>query len=484
MLHLPATPIALLLFVLAACTEPPAHPITDASIDQGLLDGSTDSGADAPTDSEPDVSIDSDGIDPTIEREGPLKGLPSEEGPHLAKIRALEDNSWLALGRPAPDPQWGIGLGRSWSSKMVYAPDMRGAFINGEGRHGATTERNGKIHYNDDLFFYDINQHRWVCVYPGMELGTYEGRVNEDGFEVDENDHPLPIAYMVHAYGAVAYNTDTLVYAHMWNPSGGGYWQSSMPERVAFIQNNNDKLNGLGGRLGDGTVMSEIDQASPWMYDTLAGHWTRYKTEMQSPSLGHGAHLFYLPTLEQYFLQFEDTHFYDPTVNHWIKAEPSGPRPPQPIDSASCYDSKRNRIYIAMGSYPNIASKELPNRVWAYDVAQNTYLDIEAQGSLPPRPLATSGTASSQMTYDSKNDVVLYFAYGADLNESGATKGIYAYDAESNEWTIATKTYPESWGAEWRRTAHLFYDPVLNAHFLYNAVDSGDGVMFVYRYRQ
>ena len=465
--------VAVVLLLAVACTETPSQ-----RADQSVR---VDSAS-------PDVSgIDStprdSAADEAVERQGPLAGLPSQEGPHVAELKAMPDKSWLDLGRPAPDPTWGIGIGRAWSSKMVYAPDLRGAFINGEGRHGATTERNGKTHYNDDLFFYDINQHRWVCVYPGMELGTYEGKINADGFEVDKMGHPQPIAYMVHAYGAVTYDTDKKAYAHMWNPAGGGYWESSMPERVDFIRANNDKLNALGGRLRDGTPTSLIDQASPWIYDTLAGHWTRLKTERASPERGHGAHLFYLPTLKQYFFRFKETHLYDPAANTWTQVETSGPQPPQPIDSASCYDSKRDRIYIAMGSYPHNASTALPNRVWAYDVKTSTYQDLQATGALPPRPKPVAGTNTSQMTYDVKNDVVLYFAYGADLNGSSATTGIYAYDADTNEWTLATTSYPEGWGADWRNLAHIFYDPQLNVHFLYNAADSGDGVMYAYRYK-
>ena len=53
-------------------------------------------------------------------RVGPLAGLPSAPGPHIAKIQALGDNEWIELGPPAGDPKWGKARGRSWSSKMVY----------------------------------------------------------------------------------------------------------------------------------------------------------------------------------------------------------------------------------------------------------------------------------------------------------------------------------------------------------------------------
>src|SRR5262245_48620186 len=62
---------------------------------------------------------------------GPLAGLPSAEGPHIAKIRALDDNEWLNLGKPASDPQYGDTVGRSWGARMPFAPELKGAFIGG-----------------------------------------------------------------------------------------------------------------------------------------------------------------------------------------------------------------------------------------------------------------------------------------------------------------------------------------------------------------
>src|SRR5262245_51082301 len=71
-----------------------------------------------------------------IERKGVLAGLPGAPGGHVEKIKAMADDSWLSLGVPAADPKWGRAMGRSWSSRMAYAPDVRGAFITGEANHG------------------------------------------------------------------------------------------------------------------------------------------------------------------------------------------------------------------------------------------------------------------------------------------------------------------------------------------------------------
>ncbi len=405
----------------------------------------------------------------------PLAGLPSPEGAHVAKIKAMGDNSWLNLGTPAPDGQWGDGIGRAWSSTMPYAPELRGAFLYGEGRHGACTKRGGRTHYNDDLFFYDVNANKWVCVYPGMETGTYNLTVNDDGFEVNAEGHPVPVAPFVHSYRMITYDTDRKMFVHMWSPSG--YWRKHFPKRVALIEKNVDRLNGLG------RGWSKVNQASPWMYDTVAGHWLRFKTKARTPKAGHGSHLIYLPPQKKFFfLGGGGTHLYDPAKNDWEALKPTGSRPPQPIDAASCYDPKRQLIYVAMGSYPKNDSKEVENRVHAYDVRKNVWIDLEAKGKLPPRPRPVSGCGITRMHYDSANDVILFFSFATDITGSLERRGIYAYDAGKNEWTQATGEFAPDWP---RGCNHTFYDPVLNAHFIYKARDSaGKGTMFVYRYRR
>ena len=51
----------------------------------------------------------------------------------------------------------GKGRGRSWSSRMAYAPDLRAGFLFGEGVHAWWNKDNDR--YMDDLFAYDIMAH-------------------------------------------------------------------------------------------------------------------------------------------------------------------------------------------------------------------------------------------------------------------------------------------------------------------------------------
>ena len=218
------------------------------------------------------------------------------------------------------------------------------------------------------------------------------------------------------------------------------------------------------------------------MYDIVAGHWLRFKTKAKTPKAGHGSHLIYLPPQKKFFfLGGGGTYLYDPAKNDWEALRPAGPRPPQPMDAASCYDPRRQLIYVAMGSYPKKDSKEVENRVHAYDVRKNVWIDLKAKGKLPPRPRPVSGSGITRMHYDSANYVILFFSFATDITGSLERRGIYAYDAGKNEWTLATGKFAPDWP---RGCNHTFYDPVLNAHFIYKAGDSrGKGTMFVYRYK-
>jgi hypothetical protein len=131
----------------------------------------------------------------TSPRSGPLAGLPSLPGSHIAKIKALADNSWIELGAPTADPRWGRARGRSWLAKMPFAPELRGAFLFGEGVHGYTKPDG---HYMDDLWFYDLNGHRWICCYPGAGTRTLALKINADGFEATSDGNPIPVASMGH----------------------------------------------------------------------------------------------------------------------------------------------------------------------------------------------------------------------------------------------------------------------------------------------
>src|SRR5205809_5528423 len=196
--------------------------------------------------------------------ERPLANLPSKPAEHIAKIEALGVDSWLHLGPPAPDPKWGKARGRSWAAKMPYAPDLRVAFLYGEGVHGWWNEKTGR--YMDDLWAYDLNAHRWICVYPGADVKNLDLKLDENGFEVTKDGEPIPVAQMGHAYEAVAYDSDLKKFLFM--PCPAGY-------DAVLRKRRNEWLKGL-----DKTARKP---ASPWFYDVAAGKWERRAVDGSAP---------------------------------------------------------------------------------------------------------------------------------------------------------------------------------------------------------
>ena len=130
-------------------------------------------------------------------RAGPLAAMPSAPGLHIDRIKAMDNDSWLDLGKPAPDPRWGMGYGRSYQPNLAWAPDLKCAFILGTGVHGATHKYpDGITRWENDVWAYDLWDHRWICLYPGIDIsmGAYKvdvqgGATTDDGRGSLEGSH-------------------------------------------------------------------------------------------------------------------------------------------------------------------------------------------------------------------------------------------------------------------------------------------------------
>lgn len=406
----------------------------------------------------------------TKDRNGPLAGLPSPPGPHIEKIRELGDNSWLNLGPPKADPKWGKGRGRSWTAKMAFAPDLRGAFLYGEGVHGYVKPDG---YYMDDLFFYDINAHRWVCLYPGLEVQTFDKRIeekqlmlNDAGLLVDKDSRPLPVAPQGHGYQGSAYDTDLRRLA-LLDP-GHGEWRSVKPIVRGF------KL------LEEQMARGRRRPHSPWFYNTLTGEWERHPVASARPTMGLGATLIYILSRKQFFFYYRsgEVWFYDPAARTWTEAGATGPRPSWGIDPTACYDTRRGRVYIGGGGYPVPSASE--DALFIYDVKSNTWINPKAKGSR----LRGFGNNPAAMHYDAVNDVVILAAHGRSYEDR---RGIHVYDPEANTWLpgpnpIPAALTPGPYGV----CVSAFYDPELNAHFYFSAGDSRTepGSIWVYRYKR
>ena len=391
------------------------------------------------------------------EAKGPLAGLPGAGGPQVERLRALGDNAWLELGAPAADPKWGRARGRSWTTIMPYAPELQGAFLFGEGVHGYA-KPDGR--YMDDLWFYDVRGHRWICCYPGADRKTLDLKLNADGFEATAEGEPIPVASQVHGYQMNTYDVDRKRFMSMPNPHG--YEKKALQQRATWFK-------------------PAPADASPWVYETITGRWNRSRTGTPAPASGFGDTFHYVPSMKKAFFahRSQEVAIYDPAANTWTKPNPSGPPPPFGIDATSCVDTKRERIYIGGGSYP--VAPDGTNAFRIYDLKSNAWIDPKPKGS-PCRGSNSYPTKNALMVYDPKHDVVL-LVFHSHHDDKPEKLGIYVYDPEANGWAEEALPVPEKLGRD-RKPKNGFYSPELNAIFIHSAGDSqDDGAIWAWRYK-
>jgi hypothetical protein len=393
----------------------------------------------------------------------PPGGLPSAPGKHIDKVKALADNTWLNLGSPAADPKWGKGRGRSWSARMAYAPDLRAAFLCGEGVHVWWNRQNHR--YMDDLFVYDVMAHRWICAYPGTEVTTVRLKLDANGFEVDDNGRPVPVAQLTHGYEQLTYDTD--LKRLMFMPGSSQDWQASPfgKRRLAW------------GAKGQGLP----DNCSPWLYDVRSGRWNLRKVLGAWPvrsAVPLGKTFVYVPAIKKAFFwnpPLQEAWLYDPRKHTWANLKPKGLPAPINIDKVACLDPKRGRIYLG-------GNKDL----WCYDLKENAFIDLKPRGKAPRTSdgyiFGPFSTSRAVMNYDVANDVVVLFYHdNVGPNTARKERGVFVYDPRANAWAQAPLAVPR----QFCKCPSSFYDPVLNAHFIHCAGDSAaDGVMLVYRYKR
>jgi len=404
-----------------------------------------------------------------VERKGPLAGLPSAPSSQLEKIKELGDNQWVNLGSPAADPKWGKACGRSWGAKMVFASDLRGAFLTGEGPHGLIKPDG---HLMDDLWFYDINSNRWICVYPGMEATHFTQQVKDQELKIDDNGllvnkdgEPLPQHTMIHSYALVTYDPDMRRFAWPFGGSGSGYLNG------LDSKGGTEGLNLLRAQPGKWNDPSK--SYSPWFYDTVAGKFDCYVLAEKGPGpvISIGGTFLYISSKKQY-LAPQNSVFFDPAARKWVSAGAKGPLPTG-MDHSSCYDPKRDRVYMGGGIYNDVKKPE--DNFFIYDIKTATWTKPNPTGKFP----LNYTSCGAFFNYDSVNDVVVL------LMDWG--KETYVYNPETNAWAEPLTT-PKGVGhdaAGANSFGNGFYDPELNAFFCHFAGDGyPNGTMWAYRYKK
>jgi hypothetical protein len=393
-----------------------------------------------------------------VERKGPLAALPSAPGPTVEKVKALGDNQWVNLGSPAGDPKWGRARGCSWGAKaFALAPELRGAFFTGEGVH-AFVKPNG--FGMDDYWFYDLNAHRWICLYPGTDTKNFNQKVkdkeltvDDNGQVVDKDGQPIPGHLLIHAWGFLTYDTDQRKFVMFAGDSFGTY----------FMPGLDSVKEGITSLAEQAKTKKRPPAFTPWAYDSVTGKFERYAAGNPGIDVGGFPQFLYASSRKQHFVAGGNgVAYYDPAKRAWTVPKSQGPRPPG-YDQRGCYDSKRDRAYIGGGI---IEGKGMDQGFYVYDLKAETWTKPEVAKETYP-------SGCRIVHYDSVNDAVVMMH---------TDKKLYAYHPETSTWDEPVPIPGGLFAAECRSA---FYDPELNAHFVFVAGDSADnGTMWAYRYKK
>jgi hypothetical protein len=392
-----------------------------------------------------------------------LQNLPSAPGGHITQIEALGDNEWLSLGTPTADPTWGVARGRSWGGRaLAYAPNYGGAFFCGTGVH-AYVKPNG--HYMDDLWFYDMNQNKWICLYPGGGTNSSNDpldlHLGANGFEYNELEEYVPVSYLSHAYGNSTYipALKRFMVVHCQCP----WWCPALIQRAQWLWSI-DTCPYYGG------VPAPISNTKhPIFYNADSGVWERrFVSDTAGPVLSGSAPTGvteYIPYLDKvFFASSGRVWLYDYNTNTW---EYKGRDPSVPSGHNGCYDSRRKRVYYAQSE----------NFVY-YDLTTDAFTVVN--GTNQPTSFGSSNNGS--LNYDSANDRIIW--HTKDANRHPGV--IAAFNPETEIWETPQKTIPDL-SIPYLHYKGIMgcYSPDLNAHFYYLAGDSdnSDATMVVYRYK-
>ncbi|MEZ0313170.1 MAG: hypothetical protein ACAI38_15455 [Myxococcota bacterium] len=455
----------LLLSVLAACTGSvsPLPDADDLGADDDAAETLTDDGADVGGDPAGDSLVPGDNAPdldpPTI---GPLVGLPSAEGAHIADIRDLGDDAWLELPSPTADPTYGTAPGRSWGGRaFAWAPDLSGAFLYGEGPHGFVYR---DTLANDELWFYDVNANRWITVHPGTDTATFSARVAAGELALDDNlqladatGQQIPVHVLIHAWGFLAYESEARAFTFFADRGLGTYylpgWDNGAGPMAAGIAALEDQVEGRSEPV-----------MGPWTYSVETGRFARGTASGVAPPSGNSAfpQLHAVTSMHELVLAGSSGVFaFDTMTRTWRTVDDGGTRPTG-YDQGACYDPTRERIYMGGGSSESVSG------LYTFDLVNEEWLAPASGGP------SGFGTNSATVSYDSANDVVTIIHRG--------DRTIYVFDPATSQWSDS----PFAAEVEFSDYASMmgFYDPRLNAYFLYFAVDGvPDGSMWVYRYR-
>jgi hypothetical protein len=382
----------------------------------------------------------------------PLAGLPSAPGPHIEKIKAMGDDSWLDLGKPAPDPKWGMGYGRAYLPNLAWAPDLKCAFICGTGVHGETHKYpDGATRWENDVWAYDLWAHRWICLYPGVDIEKGSYKVDEKSGATTEDGRGTVMG--VHSYQQFCYD-----------PAAKKFVIAGLDVNTDYLAK---RLKEEFYRGGEKSV-AKAKHWAPFVYDPATDEWKLHHASGATLRGFGGHHVFYSPKLKRIVAASPGSLYeYDMEKEAWTARQVQNTA--KVGYNICCYDTKRDRILFT-GAGPAGQKKGAPGILAELDVAGGEVKLLNSEGL---EGLGSNDWMSgSNITYDQSADAVV-LVVGDNL---------LVYDCGADKWLpkrvpgIKHSTY-----CQWS----TFYVPELNVHIIHESGDSRPTQrILAYRYKR
>lgn len=205
-------------------------------------------------------------------------------------------------------------------------------------------------------------------------------KLDGHGFEVNDRGQHVPVSYMGHGYCNQTYvpELNKLMLIHTHSP----WWGRALPQRRDWLDASDDAVK----RRYYGHAGPVIENPKhPLFYEVREGRWDRtfVAGEGPGPRRFEGV-LEYLPSARQaFFLEHGRVWFYDFAKNRWLAA--GAERVSIEYDSWGCYDSRRDRVYVARRE-----------AFWAYDVKADRWSAVRGQG----QPADLGSCVHGAITYD------------------------------------------------------------------------------------
>jgi len=276
-------------------------------------------------------------------------------------------------------------------------------------------------YWGNQIASYDPVTNDWTDDYTPEPIATYEG-VYPGASCMIEAECPGTGIPTNKCAGGACRNCIVGEPPEIWNAITplGRPWVAHVEDFLTF-DTTRGRLFMLGGAGGKRCLHST---STVWEYDPSAASWLNKSQPNGSPpgQCTAGAAV-YDADADRVIVRcgsFANTWIYNPGANTWLDANP----PTSPAIRASFsmeYDRVNRRVVLFGG----VKSGVVYGDTWAYDVAANTWTNMNPPTTPSPR-------LGAGMVYDTAHEVLILWG-GKDLNAQLADTWTYRY--ASNTWT-------------------------------------------------